>query len=106
MSKTSTLQYLIGEEQMKTWQDDSPKTASKNDKITPHNCSSLAASVHPFSDSDKAPQRDAHQGQTLKCLVSQLAEEELTALLKLAGKQTQGDNSFGKEKGENQHSRK
>lgn len=102
MSKTPTLQHWIGKEQMKTWQDDSLKTASENTKITPHNGSSLAASVHPFSESDKAPQRDdAHQGLTLKCLVSQLAEEELTALLKLAGKQTQGDNSFGKEKGEN-----
>jgi hypothetical protein len=98
LSKNSTLQLLIGKEQLKTWLNDSTRATPENIKITPQNCSSLAAPVQPFSvHGDKTHQHDAHQSRTLKCLVSQLDEKELTALLKLAGKQIKG-NSFGKGK--------
>jgi len=100
-SKNSTLKLLIAKEQLKTWLDNSTQTTPENIKITPQNCSSLAAPVEPVSvHGDKTYQHNAYQGRTLKCLVSQLDEKELTALLKLAGKQIKG-NSFGKGKDKN-----
>lgn len=93
VSESTKIPVLVSKAQLKTWLVDSTKSATKQIAIKPQNFSATAA--HRTTSNNRKHQHSAQQGQTLEYLVSQLAEEELTAILKLAGKQAK-NSSFGK----------